>query len=93
MDPQIAERMLADEETDPLAAPADPTPEEYTTDTHVLLAIADGIGYLRSAVIAAAGVDPPRVEPMPRPVTALDEIREAKRRTAIDKLIEDFTPR
>lgn len=93
MDPDLARQILEAEDQNPGAAPGDPTPEEYTLQAHLLLAIADKLSGLQSAVIAAAGVDPPRPDPMPRPVTALEEIREQRRLEGLTKLINDFTPR
>lgn len=95
MDPDLAQRMFETEQEDPEASltPVDPTPEEYTLQAHLLLAIADKLSGLQSAVIAAAGVEPPRPDPMPRPVTALDDLREEKRLAGISQLIADFSPR
>lgn len=93
MDPDLAEEMLAAEEENPDAEIPDPTPEEYTLEAHLLLAVADKLSHVVSAIIAAAGVDPPRAEPMPRPTTALEQLRERKRLESVQDLIDAFTPR
>lgn len=89
MDPVLAEELLALEE-DALADDR-PTPEGYTLDTYLLLSIIDGLQGVQAAVIAAAGADPPRMKPMPRPVTAVEQVREELRLKAMQKLIDQFT--
>ncbi|KAB2584828.1 hypothetical protein BS297_13475 [Rhodococcus erythropolis] len=98
MDRELAEQMLAAEqaeaeldlyevETDP----AGPTPEGYTIDSYLLLSIIDALQGVQAAVIAAAGGDPPRMTPMPRPVTAVDIVRDAQRDDSMQGLIDQFT--
>jgi hypothetical protein len=90
MDTELAEQLLALEEDEPQAA-EDPTPDGYTLDTYLLLSIIDGLQGVQAAVIAAAGADPPQIRPMPRPVTALDLVREGRRMRAMQSLIDEFT--
>jgi hypothetical protein len=90
----MAEQALDDEETRPDdAAPDDagPTPEGYTLDTYLLLAIIDALQGVQAAVIASAGGEPPGVKPVPRPVTAIDRLREERRLTSLQNLIDTFT--
>lgn len=94
MDVDLAERLLAREENedrDPDREQVEITPEGYTVDTYLLLSVIDAMQGVQAAVIAAAGVDPPRVHPMPRPMTALDAVRERQRRGRINRLIDEFT--
>ncbi|MCM6774655.1 hypothetical protein NDR87_13020 [Nocardia sp. CDC159] len=87
MDTQLAEQALAlDDDTDHA-----PTPDGYSLDTYLLLTIIDGLQGVQAAVIAAAGADPPRVEPMPRPVTAVERVREERRLRTMQELIDVFT--
>ncbi|WP_405160062.1 hypothetical protein OG203_26930 [Nocardia sp. NBC_01499] len=93
MDPTIAGQILALEEHDGenASSPTGPTPEGYTLHTYLLLSIIDGLQGVQAAVIAAAGATPPTVKPMPRPVTALDLIRDERRLQSMQKLIDEFT--
>lgn len=93
MDRSIAEQIIAQEDEDDELEPADPTPEGYTLDTYLLLAIIDALQGLQATVIAAAGADPPTVQPMPRPVTALDAVRDERRLNSMQDLIDIFSPR
>ncbi|QIS16595.1 hypothetical protein [Nocardia arthritidis] len=96
MDRTIAREILALE----AAAAADgtapsedaPTPDGYTMDTYLLLGIIDALQGVQAAVIAAAGADPPAIKPMPRPVTALDTVREELRLRSMQHLIDEFLP-
>jgi hypothetical protein len=93
MDVELAERLLereAEEERNP-EREVEITPEGYTIDTYLLLSVIDAMQGVQAAVIAAAGVDPPRVHPMPRPTTALDAVRESHRRARVQRLIDEFT--
>ncbi|MFC4126438.1 hypothetical protein [Nocardia rhizosphaerae] len=90
MDRELAEQLLAlegrDETVDSVA-----TPEGYTLDTYLLLTLIDAVQGVQAAVIAAAGADPPAFDPMPRPETALDLVREENRRQSMERLIAEFT--
>ncbi|WP_278266217.1 hypothetical protein [Nocardia sp. AG03] len=98
MDAELAEQMLAAEQAEialdlyeEKSEPAGPTPEGYTIDSYLLLSIIDALQGVQAAVIAAAGGDPPRVTPMPRPVTAVDIARDTKRDESMQNLIDEFT--
>ncbi|MFC9475417.1 hypothetical protein ACFVJ5_21995 [Nocardia sp. NPDC127606] len=56
------------------------------------MTIVDNLQAVQAAVIAAAGVDPPPVVPLSRPTTALDELREERRRRGLESLIAQFSP-
>ncbi|PKV78895.1 hypothetical protein [Nocardia fluminea] len=98
MDQELAEQMLAAEQSEAdldlyeeKVEPSGPTPEGYTIDSYLLLSIIDALQGVQAAVIAAAGGDPPRVTPMPRPVTAVDLVRDAQRDESMQNLIDEFT--
>ncbi|MFR9750490.1 hypothetical protein ACL02S_05580 [Nocardia sp. 004] len=91
MDLQLAEELLALETDDEFPEAEDPTPDGYTLDTYLLLTVIDGLQGVQAAVIAAAGADPPQVKPMPRPVTALDKVREERRLRSLQDLIGVFS--
>ncbi|MFC4374927.1 hypothetical protein ACFO5K_12530 [Nocardia halotolerans] len=90
MDRDLAEQLLAIEDRDETFDGA-ATPEGYTLDTYLLLTIVDAVQGVQAAVIAAAGADPPAFDPMPRPETALDLVREEHRRRSMERLIAEFT--
>ncbi|PSR58053.1 MULTISPECIES: hypothetical protein [Nocardia] len=94
MDRDLAEQMLAAEEAagdNTADEPVRPTPEGYTIDTYLLLSVIDALQGVQAAVIASAGGEPPRITPMPRPMSALDIIRDEARDRSIQKLIDQFT--
>ncbi|WP_435591126.1 hypothetical protein [Nocardia sp. bgisy118] len=96
MDRELAEQMVTAEEAanlyeDESARPAGPTPEGYTIDTYLLLSIIDALQGVQAAIIAAAGGDPPAIRPMPRPVTAADQVRDEHRDRSMQNLIDQFT--
>lgn len=98
MDRELAEQLLAAEQAEAeldlyeeAEAASGPTPEGYTIDSYLLLSIIDALQGVQAAVIAAAGGDPPRVTPMPRPVTAVDIVRDAQRDESMQDLIDQFT--
>ncbi|MFC9994575.1 hypothetical protein [Nocardia sp. NPDC127526] len=98
MDRELAEQMVAAEQAEAQLesyeepeTSSGPTPEGYTIDTYLLLSIIDALQGVQAAVIAAAGGDPPRITPMPRPVTAADQVRDEYRDRSMQKLIDQFT--
>ncbi|MEV0251164.1 hypothetical protein AB0H76_31545 [Nocardia sp. NPDC050712] len=98
MDRELAEQMLAAEQAEAeldlyeeKAETTGPTPEGYSIDSYLLLSIIDALQGVQAAVIAAAGGDPPRLSPMPRPVTAVDIVRDAQRDESMQGLIDQFT--
>lgn len=98
MDRGLAERIveLEDEarengDEDEFASDEPPTPSGYTLDTYLLLSIVDALQGVQAAVIAAAGADPPSMNPMPRPQTALDVVRDERRLVRMNSLIDEFT--
>ncbi|MEU4648167.1 hypothetical protein [Nocardia fluminea] len=93
LDRELAEYWLDVEESDPDPdAEEPPTPEGYTLDTYLLLSIIDGLQGVQAAVIAAAGADPPQVKPMPRPQTAMDVVREERRLSTMNSIVDIFKP-
>jgi hypothetical protein len=99
MDEVWAARILElEEKGQAVAAAADPTqltPLGYSPEVSYLSLIADRLVGVRDAVIAGAGNDPPPGQPLPRPVTALDRLREAASRTellSIDQFIRGGRP-
>ncbi|WP_405164721.1 hypothetical protein OG203_06280 [Nocardia sp. NBC_01499] len=95
MDRELAEEHLEAEETlgedDVEEAPSGPRPEGYTLDTYLLMAIIDALQGVQATIIAAAGADPPAVRPLPRPMSALEIVREDRREASMQTLIDLFT--
>ncbi|MFI9506974.1 hypothetical protein [Nocardia sp. NPDC052566] len=93
MDRAIAEEIIALElngDGEGETSAEEPTPDGYTLDTYLLLGIIDAVQGVQAAVIAAAGADPPAIRPMPRPITALDTVREEARLRSMQSLIDEF---
>ncbi|WP_068002217.1 hypothetical protein [Nocardia pseudobrasiliensis] len=95
-DRELAEQLLAaeDESFDSDAAADDssgPRPEGYTIDSYLLLSVIDALQGVQAAIIAAAGGEPPRIQPMPRPVSALESVRDEQRDRSMRRLIDQFT--
>ncbi len=92
-DRELAEQLLAaeDESSDSADDSAGPRPEGYTIDSYLLLSVIDALQGVQAAVIAAAGGEPPRIQPMPRPVSALESVRDEQRDRSMRQLIDQFT--
>ncbi|WP_330185004.1 hypothetical protein OHB26_16315 [Nocardia sp. NBC_01503] len=95
MDYELAEERLdaeeqlgEDHEED---VPSGPRPEGYTLDTYMLMAIIDALNGVQATIIAAAGSDPPTVRPLPRPLSAVEIVREERRAGSMQALIDMFT--
>ncbi|MFF0528276.1 hypothetical protein ACFYT3_07780 [Nocardia amikacinitolerans] len=98
MDRELAEQVMAVEDAaaaldlyEEAEQPAGPTPEGYTIDSYLLLSIIDALQGVQAAVIAAAGGDPPQIRPMPRPITAVEMVRDERRDRSMQNLIDQFT--
>jgi hypothetical protein len=95
MDRELAEERLdvedalGDDDLD--EAPTGPRPEGYTLDTYMLMAIIDALHGVQATIIAAAGADPPTVRPLPRPMSAVEILREERRSVSMQTLIDLFT--
>lgn len=71
-DPDYAEWLASQ----PQAPPSPPPLSEWTPEVARLADIYDAVRSLEGAVIRASGNKAPRYEPMPRPVTGVQEARE-----------------
>ncbi|MFD4357893.1 hypothetical protein ACFWPX_35495 [Nocardia sp. NPDC058518] len=91
-DRPLAELFLRDESTDTQPDEVNGDARGFTVDTYLLMTIVDNLQAVQAAVIAAAGVDPPPVVPLTRPTTALEELREERRRRGLELLIAQFCP-
>lgn len=68
--------------------------EEWTYERELLVGITEALMSLRAVLI---GVNSPKgkvpkVDPLPRPTTALDRIRERRRREQMSELVAQLTP-
>lgn len=95
MDYELAEQRLNEEEQlgddHDEDTPSGPRPEGYTLDTYMLMAIIDALNGVQATIIAAAGSDPPTVRPLPRPISAVEIVREERRANSMLALIDLFT--
>lgn len=74
-DDEAAEQVLAANNGE-LPKPGPPPLTEYTPEVARLDSVLDRLGEVVGAVIGGAGGKPPRIKPAPRPVTALERVRE-----------------
>lgn len=65
---------------------------EWSSEREGMARIEDAVRNLQAAVIAAAGVTPPKVEPAIRPVTATDRARHRKRRQEHESIVARVLP-
>lgn len=72
--------------------PSNPRPEGYTLDTYMLMGIIDALHGVQATIIAAAGSDPPTMRSLPRPMAAIEILREERRTASMQTLIDLFSP-
>jgi hypothetical protein len=65
---------------------------EYDVVVETLSTLVDRVGELINAVMASKGVRPRRIPPAPRPVTALQKLRERRRRVEHVSLVSKLLP-
>ena len=65
---------------------------EWSPERDTLVVIADRIGQLIAAQVAAAGGRPPKVAPLPRPTTASARVRQARRWQQHQRLVAQLLP-
>lgn len=73
-DDEYAELLLEQEQAGQ-GAPAAPRMTEFSPEVRVMAAMFDRLSYLVAVQIARANKTPPRFDPYPRPVTALERKR------------------
>jgi len=76
-DEEYAE-LLLEQEAAGQAAPSPPRLTEYGAEVRVMAAVYDRLSYLVAVQIARANKTPPRFDPYPRPVTALERKRRSR---------------
>lgn len=86
-DEDLARRIVEDK---PKAPPRAAVPlSAFTPEYELLTAAVELLQVLNANVIKLASGKPPQPRPLPRPVTAVDRLREAKRAQRIDALIAE----
>lgn len=75
----LAQDDEAAKQADPDAAPRPPSLTEHDPVVRAIAALYDRTGELLRATIASAGASPPKMQPYPRPVTAIDRARTRAR--------------
>ncbi|HEY9374538.1 hypothetical protein [Streptomyces sp.] len=83
---------LAAELGDPPKFSHIPPLTEWTPEVQALAAVVDRLAEVANAVVAAAGGNPSRVRPWPRPVTAFDRARTKRHREAADDMVTQLFP-
>lgn len=69
-----------------------PPLSEWSPEVEVLAVVADRLAEVANTIIGVNGGKPSRVQPMPRPVTAIDRARARLRREAADELERRLFP-
>ncbi len=65
---------------------------EYDAVVETLSTLVDRVGELINAVLASKGVKPRRIPPAPRPVTAMQRLREGRRKIEHVTLVSKLLP-
>ncbi|MFI6168848.1 hypothetical protein ACIBCN_18855 [Nocardia sp. NPDC051052] len=91
MDRDLAEVAAREPEPEP-GGLEPPSPLGYTLDTYLLLTLIDCVQGVQAAVIASTGTTPPTPQPMPRPITMLERVREEQWRHRMDRMTALFAP-
>jgi hypothetical protein len=86
-DEEMAEIALKQDRTDSERPGRGPRISEWSPELEALTAIIDRLGEVVQAQIASGGGTPRSVKPQPRPRTAMDKLRERKRREQHRKIV------
>ncbi|PRX95568.1 hypothetical protein CLV72_109177 [Allonocardiopsis opalescens] len=89
-DEEYADLLLAEGVVD--EAPQPPRLTEYGPEVRALATLVDRLSYLISVQISRAGGRPPRFDPYPRPVTALERRRRRRRFDRHNQLVARLLP-
>jgi hypothetical protein len=65
---------------------------QWTPELEALAVMVDRLAHVANAVVASAGGRPGRVDPYPRPVTAIDRARSARSRKAVEEMAARLWP-
>lgn len=90
-DEQVAEQILAFEDKHPNAKPSRRV-SDFTPEVDLLSTLVDRVGELTQAVVAAAGAQPRKVTPVPRPKTAVDRVRARRSLAKHRRLVARVLP-
>ena len=85
-DDELAEALAGQEQE----AARSPRIRDFGSTNQLLTVISDRLGELIAATVAAGGAKPPRVDPLPRPVTALDRAAQRLSEASYDYLMEQI---
>ena len=86
-DPEVAESIASAPVGD--GPPASPSLVEFSTEVALLTVIADRLGDVTAQLVASAGHKPPRIPPLPRPVTGVDRARAVMDRRRHESLVDE----
>lgn len=86
-DDEAADRIVADGKAD---APArSPSLHGWTPEVAHMAAVVDRLGEVIAGLVALSGGRPPKVKPVPRPVTAIDRARQRRSRARYGELVAE----
>lgn len=88
-DDEWAEQVLASAQSN---RPAHPRMQDWSPELELLTSLYDRVGELVRVSVAATGSRPKRLQPAPRPVTALDRARARRRKAQHQRLVTTMLP-
>jgi hypothetical protein len=74
------------------AKPRPPRLTEFSAEVAAIAAAVDRLGELIGALVAVNGGTPPKLQPYPRPVTAIERVRRRQRMEAHFDLVRRVLP-
>jgi hypothetical protein len=90
-DERLAEHLLSQPE--PKEAPPTRRWSEFSIEVELLAGIFDRLADVPNAIAAANGAKPRKVKPYPRPITAVERVRERKAKTKHRSVVARVLPR
>jgi hypothetical protein len=88
-DDELVAEAMADQPDPPVRAPRMAT---WSPEVELLTALLDRVAELIHVVAMTAGAKPGRRTPAPRPVTALDRVRQRRRETQHQRVVAKLLP-
>lgn len=91
-DEEVAQMILDMEEENGGASEWSPPLSEYDLNNTLLSLIVDSLASLQATIVAVNGGKPSKPEPLPRPKTAVDRLREKRSQERQQVIVDIFAP-
>lgn len=91
LDEDLAKAMLAQPDPDPKTTSSFRM-REHSPELEMLMRIFDRLGEVIQATVASQGGRPPKIKPLPRPLTALEVLRNKQRWTKHRSVVSRVLP-